>query len=61
MTGQTYPSAQPVGGGADVPGEVFAYGFDAMGRSATMTSGGGDAGLQHVGAVDADRERGLPV
>ncbi len=41
MTGQTYPAAQPVGGGADVAGEVFAYGFDAMGRPTTMTSGGG--------------------
>ena len=41
MTGQTYPTAQPVGGGADVAGEVFACGFDAMGRPTTMTSGGG--------------------
>ena len=41
MTGQQYPGAQPVGGGADVPGETFAYGYDAMGRPATMTSGGG--------------------
>ena len=41
MTGQRYPAAQPVGGGADVPGEAFAYGFDAMGRPSTMTSGGG--------------------
>ena len=41
MIGQTYPTAQPVGGGADVTGEVFAYGFDAMGRPTTMTSAAG--------------------
>ena len=35
--------AQPTGGGADVDGEVFAYGFDAMGQPTTMTSNGGGA------------------
>ena len=44
MIGQTYPSVQAVGaapGAADVAGEVFAYGFDVMGRelSARMRDG----------------------
>ena len=41
MTGQSYPGAIPVGGTVDVPGETFAYGFDAMGRPATMSSNAG--------------------
>ena len=37
MDRQTYPSAQPSGGGADVAGDVFDYTFDALGRPYGMT------------------------
>ena len=38
MDRQTYPSAQPSGGGADVAGDVFDYTFDALGRPYGMTA-----------------------
>ena len=58
MVTQTYPTAQPTGGGADVAGESFAYGFDAMGRPSSMNS---NAGATNWISGVTYNEAGLPT